>query len=369
MQRKLLVSLFVVFIALMLTACGQEGNSQKNNASTIEITDMLGRKVTVPKSINKVYSTTPIGTVMVYSFNPEKLAGLNTAVTGDTKYIAESYRNLPVMGGTFGSEGATANMEKILKAAPDVIISVTMADMENTTEISTADRLQTQSGIPVVVVNTNLTQVDKAYEFMGKLLKEEERAKVLADYCRNTILETKAMVDKIPEDKRVRVYYAEGPAGLATDPAGSRHTEVLDLVRGVNVAQVQMNPGSGMSAVSVEKVMLWDPDIIIAYYPKTPETKSFFDFVRKDSKWDNIKAVREGRVYDVPGQPFNWFDRPPSINRIIGIKWLANLLYPDYVPIDIKSETKRFYQLYYHYELTDQEVEDVLKYSVRKSVN
>ncbi|WP_220387739.1 hypothetical protein [Sporomusa ovata] len=85
----------------------------------------------------------------------------------------------------------------------------------------------------------------------------------MGDYCAKALKEIKATVDKIPTDKLVCVYYAEGPKGLTTDPAGSRHTEVLDFVRGINVAQVQTGLDSMPTGVSLEQVMIWNPDVII----------------------------------------------------------------------------------------------------------
>ena len=43
-------------------------------------------------------------------------------------------------------------------------------------------------------------------------------------------------------------------------------------------------------------------------------------------------AVREKRVYLSPTAPFGWIDRPPSLNRVIGLKWLAGLFYPEQGP-------------------------------------
>ena len=57
---------------------------------------------------------------------------------------------------------------------------------------------------------------------------------------------------------------------------------------------------------------------------------------------------------------FNWFDRPPSVNRILGVRWLGNIIYPEVFDIDIKQETKDFYEMFYHRELTDEEVEEIL---------
>ena len=67
-----------------------------------------------------------------------------------------------------------------------------------------------------------------------------------------------------------------------------------------------------------------------------------------------------------PQYPFNWIDRPPSANRIIGIKWLANLFYPELFHYDIRTETSDFYQRFYHRKPTDAELGEVLAQAVRK---
>ena len=54
-----------------------------------------------------------------------------------------------------------------------------------------------------------------------------------------------------------------------------------------------------------------------------------------------------------------------SCNTIIGLKWVQNLLYPQYANYNIKDEAKEFYKLFYHYELTDEEVNTLLQYSLR----
>jgi iron complex transport system substrate-binding protein len=46
---------------------------------------------------------------------------------------------------------------------------------------------------------------------------------------------------------------------------------------------------------------------------------------------------------------------------VLGVEWLANLLYPEYVNIDVNKEIKNFYSTFYNYSITDQEVQDLLK--------
>lgn len=58
--------------------------------------------------------------------------------------------------------------------------------------------------------------------------------------------------------------------------------------------------------------------------------------------------------------------RPPGPNRIVGINWMGNLLYPEYFDNDIVAETKEFYDLFNRYELCDEEVEELLGNSTLK---
>jgi iron complex transport system substrate-binding protein len=81
--------------------------------------------------------------------------------------------------------------------------------------------------------------------------------------------------------------------------------------------------------------------------------------------WRLIKAVREEMVFAVPCLPYNWLDMPPSANRIIGIKWLGNLLYPEYFPYDIREEARAFYRLFYNKNLTDEQINRLLDQAAR----
>ena len=44
------------------------------------------------------------------------------------------------------------------------------------------------------------------------------------------------------------------------------------------------------------------------------------------------KRCATGRVHLSPKMPFGWVDFPPSVNRLIGLWWLAKILYPDLFP-------------------------------------
>jgi len=62
----------------------------------------------------------------------------------------------------------------------------------------------------------------------------------------------------------------------------------------------------------------------------------------------------------MPGGPYNWMDQPPSVNQVLGVIWLAHLLYPDVFQYDMAAKTRQFYELFYHCELADAQVEALL---------
>ena len=62
-----------------------------------------------------------------------------------------------------------------------------------------------------------------------------------------------------------------------------------------------------------------------------------------------------------PDLPSGWFDAPPSVNRLLGVQWLAKLLYPDAFPKPLAPRVKAFHKLFYHHEPTDAQVRALLE--------
>lgn len=344
----------LIVCLLLFTGCANNTKDDKSAKTTEptakEVTDMSGRKVTIPLKVDKVCSLSNNTTVDLYTLAPDKLVGLSFAPKPEAKkYLGDKFMNIPVLGTTSDKK---LDYESVLKLKPDLIVC------SDEDEVYPADDLQAQLKIPVVKVSTDLESTDKVYEFLGQCLGEEKKGKELADYSRKTIDNIKSLVKDIPEDKKVKVYYAEGGTGLQTDISGNVHTEVLDLVKGKNVADISEEKVGSMANVSIEQVMTWNPDVILE--GATAVKGDFFNNVYKDQKWANIKAVQNKKIYKIPALPFNFFDRPPSAVRIMGIQWLANLLYPDYVKLDMAKEMKSFYKTFYNYDLTDDDVKELL---------
>lgn len=364
-KRSIYLIAFMILISLALVGCGNTASEEpqkEDQANEIsegvqEVEDMAGRKMEIPSNINNIYCTSPGGTIAMYSLEPDKLVGWNYELSDKEKsFIPSKYHDLPVLGGWFSKN--TGNIEEILKVKPDVVIHMGPIDEK---AISLADEIEEQLKIPVFVIDSDLEKAAETYSALGQALNIT-KAEKMSEYCKTTMEDVNKKALEIHEEEKVRVYYAEGPEGLETEPKGSARTKVLDMIGGINVAEVDNLDDAGRLGVSIEQLLLWNPETIIAW---DTDRGGSYDKILQDEAWKSIDAVQKGEVYTIPNWPFNWFDRPDSVNRILGLKWLSNLVYPEVFDYDIKEEVKEFYELFYHYDLSDDELNELLENATR----
>jgi iron complex transport system substrate-binding protein len=325
----------------------------------IEITDMAGKTIKLEKPPLKVYAPAPYGSYILYAIDPNLLAGLVFAPDESARALLNPVMfKLPVIG-SITAEGPNTNIEALLAQKPDLIVMWSMsARLFNYDAI---DKRIYKMNIPIAyAVAENFEEYPKAFRFLGKLLDRVDRGEKLAAHFETTIAGVKAAVAKAKT--KPKVYYAEGADGLASECDDSIHVELLKILGDLNVHRCKTTSHRGFEKVTMEQILLYNPDVIIA------QEKAFVDSVFSDSRWKTIAALKNKQVYLIPRAPFNWFDRPPSFMRLIGLQWLANILYPKEYPLDIAATTKAFYAEYLGVNLTPELLARVLtEQSIRRA--
>lgn len=353
-KNKIIIVILIIIVITCIAIHLFMNASNVETSGNVNITDMANRTVQIPATVDKVVATSPPMTTVVYMLNPNKLKAVNFQWTDDElKYVPDQYQNFPVVGGWFGSQ--QGNYEEFIAFDPDIIIE--SVDKEFGGDLSILEDRQEKFGsIPVVAVvdNTDVTKVGESITFMGQVLGEEEQAQKLVDFNNKYLDIVEKGAASIPDSEKKTVYYAQGEDGLQTDPSGSAHAQLINLCGGINVADTEFE-NSSTTQVSLEQVLNWNPDVIIT------TDADFYNSVFNDSNWQNVKAVQDGEVYLSPQSPFKWFDRPPGANIIIGVPWTAKVLYPDqFSEIDLAQATQEFYSNFYHTDLSDDQVKDLL---------
>ena len=312
------------------------------------LVDASGRAIPIPATVARVFPAGPPAAILTYTLAPEILIGWPRANRAEEcAFMLPDVCARPEVGRLTG-RGNTANLEAVLALKPDLILDVGSI---NPTFVSLATRVQEQSGISYALLDGRFEAIAPAYRKLGELTHRENEAEVLARYAADTMTTIKARADNIPAAARPRVYYARGPRGLETGLGGSINVETIEFLGAHNVAAERTG---GLAVVSLEQVLLWNPEVIITI------DADFAANVRSDPLWASVAAVREGRVHLSPKLPFGWVDFPPSVNRLIGLWWLAKILYPAQFPEDIRTLTRDFYRRFYHVTPSDAQIERVL---------
>ncbi|SHN86116.1 ABC transporter substrate-binding protein [Desulfitobacterium chlororespirans] len=371
-MRKKLISMLLAasLLVTFTTACSPSASTPGGKESApetsaqgdpgqdklISFTDSAGRTVEVPANITRIAASGTMAQIVLFPLAADQFVGLAGKWDPSAQeYLDQQYANLPILGQFYGK--GDLNLEEIAKADPQIIIDI------GDTKPSIAedmDGIMNQVGIPTVHIGATTETMPETYRTLGKLLNKEAEAEVLAQYCEEVFKKTEDIMAKVGEDGKANLLYCLGENGLNVLAKGSYHAEILDQISN-NAAVINdvSSKGNG-NPVDMEQIILWDPDVIVF----APD--SIYSTVSGEKSWQEVKAIKNGKYYEVPLGPYNWMGSPPSVNRYIGMIWLTQLLYPEQAQYDLYKETARYYKLFYHSDLTEEQYKALVENSVFK---
>jgi iron complex transport system substrate-binding protein len=318
--------------ALLLIAVGA------TSTRAAEFTDSAGRIVTLPVPIGRVMAASPEAEVLVFVLAPDRLIGWAQAPHGGP--LPARYRRLPVTG-----PNPTANAETVARLHPDVIIDAGTVTPERA---AFADQMQQATGRPYILLDSSIARIPEMLRSVGKLLGVGARGEDLAMFAEHAIDALRGVLLIQSPTERPTVYYGRGPDGLETALPGAPAQEALAEAGVINPA-APLGRGE-LVRITHQQLIDWNPEVIIA------ETGAFYDALRRDPGWRSLAAVRNKKIFLAPSQTFGWIDDPPGVNRLIGLYWLAGLLYPEKSQSDVWSLTQDFYDKFYGVKLSDKQI-------------
>lgn len=304
-------------------------------AADTELALAFGR-LPAGEDVQRVFAAGFPAAVLVYCLAPQKLLGWPVPLQERApELLAPAARHVPRLGRLSG-RGSTMPLERLLLLQPDLIVD---AGSVNDTYRSMAERVAQQTGFPYVLIDGRLAESAQQLREAGRLLGVSPRAEQLARYAEDTFALAARLRASTSEQQRPRVYLARAADGLETGLGGAIHAEAVELAGGRNVAS-GLGRG-GLARVSLEQVLEWNPDFVLTH------NERFYAGAQQSSLWQQLPAVREGRLHLVPNLPFGWLDSPPGINRLLGVRWLLNLFYGEGESADLLASVREFFQLFY----------------------
>ncbi|MGN1350705.1 MAG: ABC transporter substrate-binding protein [Anaerovoracaceae bacterium] len=319
---------------------------------TLTVLDCVGRTVVV--------SAEPDGVAVLDSFAGEaavlcgggsRISSCPNGTKSDAmlREISPELAEVPVI-----MSGGDFNVESLIALAPDtVILKRSMYDSE-----AVRKKLE-QTGIPYVVSDySSMEEQIYALRMVGAVFGSEarDRAEAVAAYYEDVIERAEAISSRIPEDARVRVYHSINQA-VMTDGSDSLGNDWIRCAGAIDVSagsEDEMTYENGDYYAGLEQIFAWDPDVMIC---NEAETK---DYLLSDSKWSGLRAVREGKVYNIPVSATRWGQRG-SVETFFAVLWLGTVIYPEYYgEIDLRQEVTDFYENIVGISVSDETWEKII---------
>jgi iron complex transport system substrate-binding protein len=314
------------------------------------IADSVGRRVAVPDRVAGVMAAGPPASILLYALAPEAMVGWVPQLPADAKpFVLPAVRDLPGSPRLTGRGGDTPDNERIAALKPDLIVDFGSI---GASYVALADKVQASTRVPYALIDGAIDKSPAALRLAGDLLGRRERAAALADYAQQTLVKVDAVLAKA--GARPKIYVARGPEGLLTAVRGSGLTEIVERAGAVNVAEGKGERGGALT-VSLDQIAAWAPDIVVAF------DRAAWQAIRTQPGWQKLAAVSGKRVFAAPTLPWGWLGEPPSVNRLIGLRWMLSVLYPKEAAMDLRAEAREFHRLFYGVAPGDAELSALLE--------
>lgn len=312
--------------------------------ATITVTDQAGNEVEIPQPVRRLISSHGPTTFINYGVGAgDRLVAASYLGARDPLGAETMGRIDPdfesIMGGDFFTQ-QEFNAEEAVKLEPDLITT-----SARTGWLDVAAEL----GIPTVLFEAETPErLKEAILLAGSLYGPHSAAQARAyvDYYDRVVQAVADQTADLSPEERLTVLVT------GSDPMTAASGEMYQT------AIVEMAGGQSASAelagywndVNLEQIAAWNPDVIVI----PPYGGATIEAITENPEWQILDAVQQGKVFQMPKLVAPW--DTPAPDSVLGIIWLAETLYPDHVGLSCAQEAEYFYNTFYGYDISAEEI-------------
>ena len=304
--------------------------------------------------VKRIISFLPSATELIYELGvQEKLFG----VTHECNYPSDASNKPRVIESIFEPEKMSSQeiddkicelsergeeiykliTENVSNAKPDLIIS------QEICEVCSAYTNQVKNAIDILEEKPeiysmsphNIQEILRCVSDIAEKIEEEERGEEIVNSLNTRINKIK----KVPISNRPKVLGIEWIKPFFT--AGHWVPEMIEYSGGINMITKNGEHSRKMDITEIENA---DPDVLILMpcgFNVQRTISEYEKYLKDDSRWNKLRAVREKRVFVVDA---NSFFSKPSIRVVTGIEILAKILHPE-IFTDFEVPTNSFLKI------------------------
>jgi len=309
------VTIFLIVMAVLVSFLGactpvpEESVTPARNelAFPIDVTDQMGRVVTIEKMPETIVSLSPAHTEIVFAL------GLKDKLIGVTEYCdyPEAAKDKPKVGGY-----STVDIEKVVEIQPDLILATNIHKQEVIPELQRLDLTV------LALAPKTLDEVLDAVILVGKCTGQEEEATRAASGMRNRIEAITDRTGNLTPAERPRVFYILWHDPLMTIGSDTLIHGLIELAGGINIAQdlVEEYP-----TMSLEAVIVANPQVIVAGAGHGEGAGMPYQFALNEERFRDMDGRINDRVYEISTDLVG----RPGPRVIDGLEQMAKMIHPE----------------------------------------
>ncbi len=332
------------FVTLSATVLILQSTTVAND--TRSITDDRGVLVKLPQEVKRVVTVCKPYAQIVWALDSsaEKLVGIHESakIAAGNSMIGKMAPEILRAESGFTDLGSfVVNLEEMLKLKPDVVFQWSK-------QIKEIKKME-NAGITVVAAKNqfDIDEVPHRLKLVGDVIGEQQRAAKFIDHYKKTVESIKRRTAALTDDKKPMAIHLFNVEKLRIAPYP------WYAAAGANY------PVTKWTNTDMEQILAWNPDIIYIsnFTDKMPE--DFYSNNIPGQDWSQVNAVKNRRVYKVPLGTYRW--GPWNAESALMLWWTAQIQHPNlFNDYKIEDKIKDFYQEFYDYQLSAEEVSWIL---------
>ena len=334
-------------------------------AAPADVTDALGRKVTIELPVKRVAVTfnfeefTAVAGVdgwkKVVGISRAPWEGWRPSIFKRYSAVIPNLKDMPDIG---HSDDNTFSAEKVIALKPDVLLISEWAFQT----LKTAREQIEGAGIPIVVIDYNAQLLERhlaSTRALGKVMGAEARAEEIANlYEReyNNIL-ARVTAAKAAGAKPAKVYIELGQAGADTIGNTYNNTmwgKIITTLGGENIATGKL-PGP-WGPLNAEAVIAENPDVVLiassSWVNRPKAVRTGYDSAEAETRgslkpyaervgWADLKAIKTGNINAIEHGLCR------ALYDFVAMQYIGKRLYPEaFADVDPTASFKAYHEAY-----------------------
>lgn len=297
--------LILVILSGLFISCSSPAEDELISPS-IEITDQLGRVVTLETYPQRIVSLAPSNTEILFALG---LGDRVVAVTDYADYPPE-VKQKPSVGSY-----STPSIEQLVAFTPDLIFATSVHEGRIIPQLE-------EKGLTVFALDPHsIEEVLESISLIGEITGKEKEASALVAGMQGRVKAITDKTDNLAQEQRPRVFYLVWHDPVMAPGSGTFQDDLLRKAGGTNITQ-DLND---YKDVSLERVLEMNPEVMIAGVGHANIGDLNFQFIKTETRLRDTDARQNNRVYAIDAD----LTSRPGPRIVEGLERFAEFIHPE----------------------------------------